>query len=150
MAGHDKLTPEGQKFYATIEELSRLQVRVGFQAGEKADASGADLCDIAAWNEVGTDTIPSRPFFAQSVDGHKSEIDSMCKSALKGIANGESAKAILSKVGQRAVDLVVDEIGGGSFAENKPATIKRKGSEHPLIDTGLMQQSVHYFIKGKE
>ena len=30
----------------------------------------------------------------------------------------------------------------GSFTPNKPATIKRKGSSRPLIDTGHLRQSI--------
>ena len=31
----------------------------------------------------------------------------------------------------------------------REATIKRKGSDKPLIDTGTMRQSVHYVIEKK-
>ena len=78
MAGHDRLTPEGKKFYAEIEKLKRLQVRVGYKAGDK-EQDGVDLCDIAMWNELGTVRSPARPFMRQSVDNHLDEISRECE-----------------------------------------------------------------------
>ena len=31
---HDRLTPEGKKFFKEIEKLKKMQVRVGYQQGE--------------------------------------------------------------------------------------------------------------------
>lgn len=70
MAGHDRITAEGRRFFEQIEELKKLQVRVGYQRGEEQNDGGMDLVDIAAVNEVGTDTIPARPFMRQSVDNN--------------------------------------------------------------------------------
>lgn len=35
MAGHDRITPEGRRFFEQIEELKKLQVCVGYQRGEE-------------------------------------------------------------------------------------------------------------------
>ena len=51
MGGHDRITPEGRRFLAQIEELKKLQVQVGFQAGAAADEDGVDIANIAMWNE---------------------------------------------------------------------------------------------------
>ena len=40
--GWDRLTPEGERFFAQIEELKQNQVFVGFQAGQVADDRGVD------------------------------------------------------------------------------------------------------------
>ena len=60
--GWDRLTPEGQRFFAEIEKLKEQQVFVGFQAGQVADDRGVDMAQIAMFNELGTSTAPSRPF----------------------------------------------------------------------------------------
>ena len=44
--GWDRLTPEGQRFFAEIEKLKEQQVFVGFQAGQVADDRGVDMADI--------------------------------------------------------------------------------------------------------
>ena len=61
----DKETKAGKKFRQEIEKLKKLQVRVGYQRGEEnieSEGESADLCDIAVYNELGTENIPSRPF----------------------------------------------------------------------------------------
>lgn len=154
----DRYTPEGRRFMKELEELAKLEVRVGYQHGKKKHKPNSpggkevDMCDIAAWNELGTETIPSRPFLRDSVDKHKSELSAFKQKQFKRISNGETAEAVLRAVGAYQVDVVQKEITDGSFAPNAKSTIRRKGSDHPLIDTGQMRASVHYWIakKGSE
>ena len=35
MAGHDRLTPEGERFFRELQKLSTKQVRVGLKRGKK-------------------------------------------------------------------------------------------------------------------
>lgn len=58
----DRMTPEGIRFMKMLKELSELEVRIGFQHGKATEDDGTDVCDIAAWNELGTVNMPSRPF----------------------------------------------------------------------------------------
>ena len=80
MAGHDIITGAGKEFFRQIEELKKLQVRIGYQRGKASktddDGNEADYCDIAMWNELGTSNgIPSRPFLRNSVDSNAEQID---------------------------------------------------------------------------
>jgi len=156
MAGHDKITPEGKAFYKQIEELQKNQVRVGFQHGEETDEeTGADLADIAMWNELGTEYIPARPFLRQSVDDNAERISSACKSQLRAIVRGEkTAKDVLQTLGVMQKGLIQKTIKSGGFEPNAPRTVKKKtkgkgGKTTPLIDTGRMRQSVNFVIKPK-
>lgn len=151
MAGHDRITPEGQAFFKQIAELKKLQVRVGYERGKhvKTDEEGeeADYCDIALWNELGTSNgIPERPFMKQSVDNNESQISTACKDALQQVAKGESAEKILKQLGNMQRGLVQQTIVSGEFAENAPSTVKRKGSDKPLIDTGGLRKNVEFVI----
>lgn len=76
--GWDRLTPEGQRFFAEIEKLKEQQVFVGFQAGQVADDRGVDMAQIAMFNELGTSTAPSRPFLRMSVDENEDKINTTC------------------------------------------------------------------------
>lgn len=71
----DVLTPEGRRFERILQELADKEVAVGFQHGEAAEDDGTDICDIAAWNELGTEHTPSRPFLRKSVDENEEKID---------------------------------------------------------------------------
>lgn len=147
--GWDRLTPEGERFFAEIEKLKELQVFVGFQSGEVKDDRGVDMAQIAMWNELGTSTSPSRPFLRMSVDENESKIQAMGRENLKTLTSGGTAETILKKTGAFGVSLVQEKIKSGSFEPNAPSTIRKKGSDHPLIDSGRMRQSVKYVIKKK-
>ena len=145
----DRLTPEGQRFFRELAELKELEVRVGFQRGKSQEEDGTDMCDVAAFNELGTDHIPARPFIRQSVDDNESKINSFLKEEVKDFAQGKSAEQILKEIGIFQKDLMQDKITSGSFAPNAEFTIKKKGSSKPLVDTGRMRQSVNYVIQKK-
>jgi hypothetical protein len=145
--GHDKLTPEGKKFYEAIEQLNGMEVRIGFQAGEGVEDNGADIAEIAAYNELGTVHIPARPFLRDSVDAHVEDIRNFLYECLQLIVNGQAtAQDILYRIGMFQKGLVQQEIVQGDFEPNKPATIEKKGSDVPLVDTGTMGESVNYVI----
>nr|WP_326203632.1 hypothetical protein [uncultured Oscillibacter sp.] len=150
--GHDRLTPEGRRFLAELEKMKRLEVRVGYQAGEATDDEGVDMCDIALWNELGTSgahPIPARPFLRQSVDGNEDKIRAHCAQQARAIARGGTAEEALKKIGIHMKGIVQKTIKEGSFVPNAPSTIRKKGSDKPLIDTGRLRQSVNYHIKPK-
>ena len=150
----DTWTEEGKRLMKELQELAELEVRVGFQRGQNAgsatdDSSRADLVDIAMWNELGTEHIPSRPFMRDSVDKHMQEIGEMVAAQKDALLNGATAREILGTIGLFQQDLMQTEIEQGDFAANAPATIRKKGSDKPLIDTGTMKNSVHYYIVKK-
>lgn len=151
--GWDKLTPEGRKFYAELANLKENEVFIGFQAGKTMhtdeDGKEVDMAQIAAFNELGTSNSPSRPFLRQTVDDNQDKIDQMCAQVADRIAKGGSAEQGLKQLGAFGVMLVQDKIRNGSYAPNAPSTVRRKGSDQPLIDTGQMRQSVHYIVRKK-
>lgn len=151
---HDRITPEGKKFFKEIEKLKKLQVRVGYQQGKEFyddEGTKVDMLDVVMFNELGTARTPSRPFMRDSVDDNAGQITNFCKAQLKGIANGSTnAEMALKSIGAMQVGLVQKTIKDGDFAPNAPSTIAMKGSDKPLIDTGRMRQSVHYVVTDKK
>ncbi len=132
-----------------LAELADKEVRIGFQHGEAAEDDGTDICDIAAWNELGTEHIPSRPFLRKSVDENEGKINQFLQAEVRSLASGKTAETLLNEIGTFQKSLVQEKIMEGSFAPNAESTIRRKGSSKPLIDTGRMRQSVNYVIKRK-
>ena len=168
MTGHDKITPDGKKFYKEIEALKKLQARVGFQHGggtsggegggeggaSEAGATGgkdvADIVDVAMWNELGTASSPARPFMTQSVENNEPDIKAACAAQLKEISSGRgTAQTALEALGVMQKAHIQNEIVKGSFVPNAEATIKRKNSDKPLIDSSRMRGSVNYTIEPK-
>lgn len=148
--GYDRLTPEGKKFYAELEKLKKLRVVVGYQQGQAVSEDGVDLADIAMWNELGTASAPSRPFLRKSVDENEEKIISFGQFQAKRLTQGATAQDVLTALGVMQKGLVQEKIVDGDFEPNAPSTIKKKGSDKPLIDTGHMRRSVNFAITEKE
>lgn len=155
MATVDRTTPEGRRLMAEMEELKKLACYIGFQGGTKAKErdgdsivdSEADLLDVAMWNELGTSSSPSRPFMRKSVDDNEAQIVAFCQAQLRSLLEGKTtAKEILQKLAVFQKGLVQKTMVDGDFTPNAPGTIKKKGSDKPLIDTGHMRQSVTTII----
>ena len=152
MAGHDRLTPEGERFFRELQKLSTKQVRVGLKRGKKGKKhngmpSKADLVEIALYNELGTSTIPSRPFLAQTVQMHEEEIKEMAATEVSQALLGEKdSQQAFEVIGEDVRKKVQNRIDEGQFVPNAPSTIRRKGHDHPLIDTGTMRDSISYTI----
>lgn len=144
--GWSDLTAEGKKYFAELEKLAKLEIQIGFQEGETND-DGASLAEIAAFNELGTSTIPARPFMRQSFENHEKELQAACDQVNAMLSNGSTCESALEELGVFAKGLVQNEILEGEFEPNSPSTIAKKGSDTPLIDTGRMRQSVNYVIK---
>ena len=145
----DTITNDGRRFQRMLRELAEKQVRVGFQQGSATEEDGTDMCDIAMWNELGTERAPSRPFLRMSVDENEGKIKNFLKSKKADLVQGASAEQVLKEIGIFQKDLIQEKITNGDFEENARATIEKKGSSKPLIDTGRMRQSVNYVIKEK-
>lgn len=146
----DTVTPEGRRMLSELGKLKRLQVRVGFQQGDAQEDDGTDICDVAMWNELGTSNAPSRPFMRDSVDDNIDKINAFLKVQLKKlVTGGTDAESVLKAIGVFQKGLVQKQIIDGDFEPNAPSTIKRKGSDKPLVDTGRMRQSVNFVVKEK-
>lgn len=145
----DKVTADGRRFQKMLKEMAEMEVRVGFQKDKATEDNGTDVCDIAAWNELGTVNMPSRPFLRKSVDENESKINNFLQSKKKDLVRGVSAEKVLKEIGIFQKDLIQEKITEGDFAPNAESTIKKKGSSKPLIDTGRMRQSVNFVIQKK-
>ena len=85
----------------------------------------------------------------QSFENHEDRLQAACEQVNNAIAAGGTAESALDELGVLVKGLVQDEIVQGGFAPNAPATVLRKGSAQPLIDTGLMRQSVKYVVRSR-
>ena len=101
------------------------------------------LEEVALWNEFGTERIPSRPFLRNSQNKAIKRGERIVQVRIEENADVEQ---ICKDLGLMLQDEIKDQITHGTFAPNAPSTIKRKGSSHPLIDTGNLRQSVHWGV----
>lgn len=111
---------------------------------------------VAIINEYGTETIPPRPAFRigleRSVTKNKKLIDAALKNITNHLLTGRKDSIqrqltqALTQIGKSAKKETKDIIKQGSMTPNAPLTIKKKGFDHPLWETGLLYESVEYLV----
>lgn len=135
-------------YQATLHRLQNMHgnVEVGIFDDGKKEPNKTSVYDVAVYNEYGTSHIPARPFMRQTVDNHEQEWADMAQKLEDRVANGMSVEQALDILGNKAEGHMKETVGQGKFKPNSPKTIKRKGSAQPLIDTGLMRESITYKV----
>lgn len=140
------------------KDLDGVVVKVGVQAKDKAVRRGKGgsirntdqpLAVIAAVHEFGLGGMPQRSFLRSAYDENLPVIDKMIQRVANGAVFGLGTNAALNQLGNVVQGMVQRKIVDGPFVPNSPATIKRKKSSKPLIDTGHLRQSIRYVIERK-
>ena len=112
-----------------------------------AHSSGMGNAEIGAVHEFGSYTkkIPARSFLRGPLMSHGKEIvKEVAEQAMQAFVDGEPKKAyaVLGIAGENIVQKAFETSGFGKWAPNKPATIARKGSAQPLVDTSQLRRSI--------
>jgi hypothetical protein len=88
-------------------------------------------------------TIPPRPFMRLAARNFMTKRLGLQKRITDKVMKGEiSAAQALGQIGLALENEVIKSIKDGKWTPNAPSTIKRKGFDKPLIETGLMWKSV--------
>jgi phage gpG-like protein len=114
---------------------------VGYLEGETAT--------YAAANEFGVSgRIPARPFMRPTVDANAQKYGEMLGASARQqmLNNGRMSSALLV-VGNAMRNDIIKAIVALRNPPNAPATIAKKGSSNPLVDTGNMQRQLVYEIR---
>lgn len=131
-----------RKLYNLARKVDGASVRVGPQDGENAE--------IGLIHEYGAPkaNIPARPFLAQTFKNRRSELIALQAKIAQGLLAGrlteERAMGLLGAWAVGAIKATITR--DGQFAALKPATIKRKGSDKPLIHTGQLVGSINFVV----
>jgi len=133
-----------------LEKAKQMEVAVGILEGSQNE--GTSIAEYAAYNEFGTDNIPSRPFMAMSFDENVAAIDSDFRTQSRRLVAGEvTADQALTIIGQKHASRIQNTITGRDILPAlAPSTIAaKKGSTKTLVDTGAMANAVQIEIRGR-
>lgn len=140
-----------------LEDIRRklgdeLVARVGILGSDVARKGDDDTdltnSEIGVIQEFGSETanIPPRSFLRMPVETHAREImKSMDSPAVRKAVESGDAVTVFKILGIAAESFVKQAFSSGGFgkwAPNTPATVDRKGSSKPLIDTGELRRSI--------
>lgn len=143
-----KLTLKLQK---KLEELAKNSIDIGIPKEESAteDDKIFYLADIANVNNYGSYSrgIPARPFGTTTVTRYKDQITKIIATQVNGVLekNKDVSKGF-DAIGAVCAGYMKKNLTDGEWQRNADYTIKKKGSDQPLIDTGQMRQSITWRV----
>jgi hypothetical protein len=131
-----------------LRELTKLGELKAAMVIKGQYPNGRSVAQIAAIQEFGTARIPARPFVRHALRS-VGEVQAVLRAESAAITSkNRKAPTACRRVAQAMAALVVRAIdeSPGWAKPNAPETVRRKGSDHPLIDTGLLRRSVHWRV----
>ena len=153
-----KMQGDQGRLLAALDEIrkkvGRQQVNVGFLEGSTYP-DGTSTPMVAAVQEFGatishsdghTTVIPPRPFMRNTVAKNSSRWGDLLGAALK--ASDLNAKQALALTGLKVVSQMQDEVKALTEPPLAPSTVKAKGFDTPLIDTGHLLNSIASEVVG--
>ena len=126
-------------FFKALSELDGINISVG--------VFGKEAAEIAFFNEFGTRNIPARSFIRSTLAEHKRDI---VGNFAMNFQQTHDAKIAASLTSTYVENLIKAKIASGDFTPNAPSTIKKKGRNQPLVDTGRMLNSVKGVVRSEK
>jgi phage gpG-like protein len=138
----------GERLQRALADIGRRIGRRGsLKVGFLENATypdGTPVAMVAAIHNFGAPSrnIPARPFFSNMVARHSSEWPGEIRAQLK--STNYDARQTMNRMGALIKGELQQSIRDTNEPPLKPATIRRKGFDKPLIDTGHMLNSVAF------
>lgn len=117
-------------------------VKVGVLDNSKYP-DGTSVATVAFWNEYGTNKIPPRPFFRNTIAEQKKEWVALAKDAIR---MGYTIEHTLGLVGAKMQTDIQYSIMTWTTPKNADYTIAMKGVNAPLRHTLLMHDSIKFEV----
>lgn len=118
-------------------------VEVGFMENATYP-DGTPVAAVAFWNEYGNGSAPPRPFFRNMIDEEKPTWPGKVAALAKATDN--DGPKVLALMGEDIQGALIQSINNLREPALSPYTIKKKGFDKPLIDTGHMINSTGYEV----
>lgn len=149
-----EITKRLKKIMKRAERLNRMQLVVGIPSDENSrdESTGITNAELGAIHEFGAPkkNIPERSFMRSSASEEANNLGRLAKIQISECLRGEtSAHDAFATVGVYLQGKIVDKITDGDFEPNTEATVKRKKSSKPLIDTGQLRGAITYEVREK-
>lgn len=138
-----------------VRKLTGMRVHVGVMASKGGDAphdeeGGLSLIELAAIHEFGSPAakIPERSFIRRTFDQKRELAAATCEKAARALIGGIDPVRCLNIIGLWGATEVKKTVTEGEHIPPplKPATIAKKGSDRPLVDTGRLIASVSWEV----
>ena len=131
-----------------VNEIGSYCIKAGIlESNNPVGANGIPVAEYGLANEYGTDRIPARPFIGSTVDEQQGLwLDTVAKKAPDICTWKVSINTVVDTLGKKIKVAIKDQIKFISIPKNAPETVEKKGFDDPLIDTGLMLNTIDYEV----
>ncbi len=135
-----------------LQQFKDSVVKAGILAkdGSENHSEGITVFQIGMIHEFGVPekNIPRRSFIRVPIENNIKEITKLIENNHKLVSeNTMSAKTALDRIGIKAQNTIKESFRNNDWKPLKRATVKRKGSSRPLIDTGQLIGSISYIVE---
>ncbi len=129
---------------ARMVALGKRGLNVGVLGKSSARyAGGISIQELAAVHELGLGTAPARSFIGSWFDEKQAANDSIIRRVASLVAAGKlSPEQAIATIGEAFVGSIRQRIAAGIAPPLKAATVRRKKSSTPLIDTGQLRSAI--------
>lgn len=140
-----------------MQEVARHKVVAGFPKGRlnnphyegEKGKPGPSIIDVAIWNNYGIN-VPRRDFMTPATKLWQKYIEKQVASFQDDIVSGAmDITMFLKLMGQAGAEFISDAIVKLQEPPNSPATIERKKSSNPLVDSGDMSKAPIHEIRSR-
>lgn len=108
---------------------------------------GTPVAMVAFWNEYGTKTSPVRAFFRTTVSDQKKNWVLSVQNLMK---MHDDPKKVMGLIGEHMRGQIVQSINTWTDPPNAPYTVRMKGFQKPLVDSGQLMRSISFEVGGDE
>lgn len=132
-----------------LQQLEKHNVQAGILSDKGSDAveGGHTLAEIASFNEFGTDDIPERPAHRTAFEQSKAGFQRRLAGIVGLVAQGKISYVTgFERLGAWYVGELKQSVINWSDPPNADSTVRQKGANNPLIDTGRTVNSIDFEI----
>lgn len=134
----------------SLKDLKKYDIEVGVFSSTGAEyviIAGVQEFGITIRKERGSIVIPERSFLRSTFDDKNNEWFTFLKKQMEHVINGRiNAQILCERLGAKMVGDIQEKLTDINSPPNAPATIAKKGSSNPLIDTGGLRQRITYKV----
>jgi type II secretory pathway component PulF len=131
-------------------EAKRRKLRRRTRSGPpRSTTTDVNVATVAAAHELGLG-VPLRSWLRTPIDALRPEIQKQMKKLAQQVERGLPLENALDRLGLWLVGKLQKGIAAGlPVPPLAPATVAKKGSSKPLIDTGQMRSSISHEVVGR-
>ncbi len=136
-----------QIFVKSMDDKHQVQVGVFGNKSSRKDSSKLSNAEVGAINEFGSFSrgVPPRSFLRMPIHTQQDQILKQVKPGAQEMIAAGKMTLLLKRLGiacENVIQAAFASRGFGTWKANQPSTIRRKGSDSPLIDTAQLRRSI--------